>query len=166
MKEDKRKNYFGWDESFMQICRVIAQRSKDPSTQAGACIVDRNNIIVSLGYNGFPRGCSDDDLPWAREGGFYDTKYPYVVHAEENAALNANASTDGAKIYCTLFPCNECAKVIIQRGIKEVVYESDKYHADEKWIASRRILNLAGVKCRQYTPENELIFKSNGENNG
>lgn len=156
---EKRKDYFSWDETFMQICKVIAQRSKDPSTQTGACIVNEKNIIISLGYNGFPRGCSDDNLPWKREGEFGDTKYPYVVHSEENAVLNANASTEGAKIYCTLFPCNECAKVIIQRGIKEVIYESDKYHDNKEWIAARKMFDLAGVKYRQYVPINELTFK-------
>jgi dCMP deaminase len=159
MTTQKREGYFSWDETFMQIARVIAQRSKDPSTQAGACIVDSKNIILSLGYNGFPRGCSDEQLPWEREGGMCDTKYAYVVHAEANAVLNTQASTDGAKLYCTLFPCNECAKVIIQKGIKEVVFESDKYHDKSEWEASRRMLDLAGVKCREYIPENELNFK-------
>jgi dCMP deaminase len=158
-KIKKRENYFNWDESFMQICRVISQRSKDPNTQNGACVVNGNNIIIGLGYNGFPRGCSDEKLPWAREGSFYETKYAYVVHAEENAILNTNTSVEGTKLYCTLFPCNECVKVIIQKGVKEVIYEKDKYHNDPIWKASRRMLKLAGIKCRQYTPENNLIFK-------
>jgi len=164
MQEDKRKDYFNWDETFMQLCRVIAQRSKDPSTQTGACIVNDKNIILGLGYNGFPRGCSDRDLPWAREGEFGNTKYSYVVHAEENAVLNTNASTEGAKMYCNLFPCNECVKVIIQKGIREIIYEIDKYHDSKEWIAARRMLDMAGVKYRQYTPENELIFKKNSKN--
>jgi len=158
MKKDKRKDYFSWDEAFMQICRVIAKRSKDPNTQNGACLTNENNVVIGLGYNGFPRGCSDDVLPWAREGSFCDTKYAYVVHAEENAILNANASTLGAKLYCTLFPCNECAKVIIQKGIKEVIYESDKYHKTDTWKVSRKLLDLAGIKYRQYVPKNDLIF--------
>lgn len=157
--EDKRKNYFSWDETFMQMCKVIAQRSKDPNTQTGACIVNDKNIIMGLGYNGFPRGCGDDNLSWAREGEFCDTKYPYVVHAEENAVLNANAVTEGARIYCTLFPCNECAKVIIQKGIKEIIYADDKYHDSQEWQAARKMFDLAGVKYRQYVPENELTFK-------
>lgn len=159
MENDKRKDYFSWDETFMHMCRVIANRSKDPSTQNGACIVNDKNVILSLGYNGFPRGCSDESLPWVREGGFCETKYAYVVHAEENAVLNANASTEGAILYCTLFPCNECSKVIIQRGIKEVVFESDKYHDKDEWVASRKLLDLAGVKCRQYAPEYKMTFE-------
>ena len=163
MQEDQRKNYFGWDETFMQMCKVIAQRSKDPGTQTGACIVNDKNIIISFGYNGFPRGCGDDKLPWAREGEFGDVKYSYVVHSEENAVLNANAPTEGAKMYCTLFPCNECVKVIIQKGIKEIIYESDKYHDNKEWVAARRMLDLASVKYRQCNPEYKLNFeKING----
>jgi len=159
MKISRRENYFSWDETFMQMCNVISQRSKDPNTQTGACIVNDKNVVIGLGYNGFPRGCSDEELPWAREGDFCDTKYPYVVHAEQNAVLNANASTEGARIYCTLFPCNECVKVIIQRGIKEVIYEVDKYHDKEAWAAARKMLDLSGVICRQYSPVNNLIFE-------
>lgn len=158
MKNDKKQDAFSWDETFMQMCRVIAMRSKDPNTQNGACIVNQDNIIIGLGYNGFPRGCSDDNLPWQREGEFYDKKYAYVVHAEENAILNANTDTKGAKLYCSLFPCNECAKVTIQKGIKEVIFESDKYHDDPIWQASRRLLDLAGVKYRQYDTKNDIKF--------
>ncbi|MFH0853147.1 MAG: dCMP deaminase family protein [bacterium] len=146
----KREDYISWDECFMRIARVISQRSKDPSTQAGAVIVDKNNIIVGLGYNGWPRGIHDDDLPWEREGGFLDTKYAYVVHAEENAINNSNTRTKDCKIYTTLFPCNECAKTIIQNGITEIIYESDKYHDEEIWVASRKMFDLAGVKYHQY----------------
>jgi len=159
MKQDKRQDYFSWDETFMQICRVIAQRSKDPNTQNGACLVDQDNIIIGLGYNGFPRGCSDDELPWAREGNFCDKKYAYVVHAEANAILNTNTETKGSKLYCTLFPCNECVKITIQLGIKEIIYESDKYHDDEQWQAGRKMLDLAGIKYRQYTPKYKLNFE-------
>jgi len=159
MKNDKRKDYFSWDETFMQICKVIAQRSKDPNTQNGACIVDQDNIIIGLGYNGFPRGCSDDELPWAREGNFGDKKYAYVVHAEANAMFNTNSDTRGAKLYCSLFPCNECAKITVQLGLKEIIYESDKYHDDEQWQAARKILDLAGVKYRQYIPKYKMKFE-------
>ncbi|MDD5464355.1 MAG: dCMP deaminase family protein [Candidatus Moranbacteria bacterium] len=159
MENDKRQGYFDWDETFMQMCKVIANRSKDPSTQNGACLVNEKNIIIGLGYNGFPRGCGDGELPWAREGAFCDKKYAYVVHAEENAIYNANAVTEGSKIYCTLFPCNECAKTLIQNGITEVIYEDDKYHDDDIWKASRRMLDLAGVTYRQYVPKNKLIFE-------
>ena len=160
MQHDKRKNYFDWDETFMQLCRVIAQRSKDPNTQTGACIVNNKNVIVGMGYNGFPRGCSDDNLPWSKDSeNYYDIKYSYIVHAEANAVLNANADTEGTRMYCCLFPCNECTKVIIQRGIKEIIYESDKYHNQDAWKASRRMLDMAGIKYRQYVPKNKLIFE-------
>ncbi len=149
----KREDYISWDECFMRMAHVIAQRSKDPSTQAGAVIVNPNKIILGLGYNGFPRGIEDDKLPWEREGNFVDTKYAYVVHAEENAVYNSNAPTEGSSMYCTLFPCNECAKTIIQKGIKEIVYEDDKYHNQDVWIASRRLLDEAGVKCREFKSE-------------
>jgi len=143
----------------MQICRVIAQRSKDPNTQNGACVVNGNNIIIGLGYNGFPRGCSDEKLPWARKGKFGETKYAYVVHAEENAILNTKAPVEGARLYCNLFPCNECVKVLIQKGVREIIYEKDIYHNDPIWKAARRMLKLAGIKYRQYVPENNLIFR-------
>lgn len=141
----KRSGYISWDEYFMGVALLAAKRSKDPNTQVGACIVSPENIILSTGYNGFPVGCSDDEYPWDREG--EDTKYPYVVHAELNAILNANGkSLNGAKIYVALFPCNECAKAIIQSGIKEVIYLSDKYADTPGTIASKRMLTSAGVK--------------------
>ena len=161
MKDDKRKDYYSWDEAFMQISHVIAQRSKDPNTINGACLVNKDNLIIGIGYNGFPRGCSDDNLPWAREGDFCDLKYPYVVHAEENAILNCSSDTKEAKLYCTLFPCNECCKVLIQKGINEVIYDSDKYHDLDPWKAARRLLDCAGVKYRQYNPTNKLNFYNN-----
>lgn len=152
----KRSNYISWDECFVLMAELIAQRSKDPSTQAGAVIVDGQKVIVGLGYNGFPRGITDEDLPWEREGSFLETKYAYVVHAEENAIYNSNAQTKGCTIYTTLFPCNECAKTIIQNGIREVVYTSDKYHDEDIWAASRRLFDRAGVTYRQYVPEHKL----------
>jgi len=145
-----RENCISWDECFMRMAHVIAERSKDPSTQAGAVVADQNNIVVGLGYNGFPRGVDNAALPWEREGSFLDTKYAYVCHAEENAIYNANKSTRGCKVYCTLFPCNECAKTIIQNGITEVIFESDKYHNVDAFIASRRLLDAAGIKYRQF----------------
>lgn len=148
--QQPRDNYISWDECFMRMAHVISDRSKDPSTQAGALIATPNNVVVGLGYNGFPRGVNNDDLPWEREGGFLDTKYAYICHAEENAVYNANTRTKGCKLYCTLFPCNECAKTIIQNGITEVIFESDKYHDVDAFIASRRLLERAGVSCRQY----------------
>lgn len=133
------------------MTHVIADRSKDPSTQAGAVVVNQRNVVVGMGYNGWPRGIETDALPWDRDGDLYDSKYAYIVHAEENAVYNSNAQTEGCKIYCTLFPCNECAKTIIQNGIKEIIFESDKYHDEDIWKASRRLLDLAGVAYRQYS---------------
>ncbi len=141
----KRMDYITWDEYFMGIAMLAARRSKDPSTQVGACIVSQDNIIISTGYNGMPKGCSDDEFPWNRDG--EENKYPYVVHAELNAILNANGrDLRGSRIYVALFPCNECAKAIIQSGIKEVVYLSDKYAGTPANVASKRMLDAAGVR--------------------
>lgn len=149
----KREGYITWDEYFMGVAVLASMRSKDPNTQVGACIVDSENRILSTGYNGFPSGCSDDDFPWERQGCFCETKYPFVVHAELNAILNARGKNlTGAKIYVALFPCNECAKAIIQSGIKEVVYLSDKYANTDGTIASKRMLTSAGVKFTQLVP--------------
>jgi len=139
-----------WDECFMKMAHVIAERSKDPSTQNGGIVVDKKNIVVGVGYNGWPRGINNEDLPWDREGDFENTKYAYVVHAEENAIYNANNSTEDCKIYCTLFPCNECTKAIIQNGIKEVIYDSDKYADSAMTRVSKKMLKLAKVKFRQF----------------
>ena len=143
----KREGYISWEEYFMGVALLAAQRSKDPNTQVGACIVSEDNIILSTGYNGFPCGCSDDCFPWERTG--EQTKYPFVVHAELNAILNANGkSLRGARLYVALFPCNECAKAIIQSGIREVVYLSDKYADTPSTQASKRMLDAAGVVYR------------------
>ena len=145
-----------WDEYFMGVAILAAKRSKDPNTQVGACIVNKSKRILSTGYNGFPYGCSDDTFPWEREG--EDTKYRYVVHAELNAILNAHGkSLEGARLYVDLFPCNECAKAIIQTGIKEVVYWEDKYAGTDGVKASKMMFNMAGVKLRQYIPSNRKI---------
>ena len=144
----KRKDYISWDEYFLGVAMLAALRSKDPNTQVGACIVSQDNIIISTGYNGMPMGCSDDEFPWDRSG--EETKYPYVVHAELNAILNANGrDLRGSRIYVALFPCNECAKAIIQSGIKEVYYLSDKYKDTMGNLASKRMLDAAGVKYIQ-----------------
>ncbi|MBR4163074.1 MAG: dCMP deaminase family protein [Solobacterium sp.] len=142
---DKREDVLSWDEYFMGLAHLSALRSKDPNTQVGAAIVDENHRVVSVGYNGFPKGCSDDDFPWAREGGVLDTKYAFVVHAELNAILNSKWPVAGCTLYVSLFPCNECAKAIIQAGIKRIVYESDKYNGVDTNIASKRMLKAAGV---------------------
>ncbi len=151
-----RENAISWDECFMRMANIIAQRSKDPSTQAGAVITTSQNVVVGVGYNGFPRGIESADLPWNRDGELADTKYAYVCHAEENAVYNANNSTRDCKIYCTLFPCNECAKTIIQNGIREVIYESDKYHDTPSCVASRKMFDLAGVKYREYKSQQTI----------
>ena len=148
----KRKDYLSWDEYFMGIALLSAYRSKDPNTQVGACIVNSKNHIMSVGYNGLPMGCSDDEYPWGREGDSLDTKYPYVCHAELNAILNcASGNVRGCTVYTTLFPCNECAKAIIQSGIAEVVYMSDKYSDSDSVLASKRMFTTAGVKFREYS---------------
>ena len=142
----KRNDYISWDEYFMGIAILASKRSKDPNTQVGACIVSPDNIIISTGYNGMPKGCSDDEFPWARTGEEIDTKYPFVVHAELNAILNANGrELRGSRLYVALFPCNECAKAIIQCGIKEVIYMSDKYSGTMGNLASKKMLQVAGV---------------------
>ena len=153
----KRTDYISWDEYFMGVALLAAKRSKDPNTQVGACIVDSNNVILATGYNGFPVGCSDDEFPWDREG--ENTKYPYVVHAELNAILNASGrDLRGARIYVALFPCNECAKAIIQSGIKEVVYLSDKYADTPLTQASKLILRTAGVNLTQMQPATDEVM--------
>lgn len=156
----KRQDYITWDQYFMGIAMLSAQRSKDNHTQVGACIVDEHNKILSVGYNGMPIGCEDDDMPWEREGEALDTKYVYVCHAELNAILNYNGGAlRGARLYVTLFPCNECAKAIIQKGIKEVIYISDKYANSVATIASKKMFDMAGVSYRQYEPEGkELVL--------
>jgi dCMP deaminase len=148
---DKREGYISWDEYFMGVAMLAGMRSKDPNSQVGACIVSEDNKILSMGYNGFPKGCSDDEFPWGRDGEALSTKYVYVVHSELNAILNyRGGSLEGAKLYVSLFPCNECAKAIIQAGIKTVVYDNDKYHNTPATIASRRMLDAAGVRYYQY----------------
>ena len=148
----KRKDYLSWDEYFMGVAILSGMRSKDPNSQVGCCIVSQDNKILSMGYNGFPKGCSDDEFPWEREGDNpLETKYLYVAHSELNAILNySGGSLAGAKLYVSLFPCNECAKAIIQCGIKEVIYDSDKYADLPSTVASKRMMQVAGVVYRKY----------------
>ena len=148
----KRNNYLTWDEYFMSIAKLSSMRSKDPNTQVGACIVASDNRILSIGYNGAPNGYSDDNFPWDREGTPLETKYLFVCHAEMNAILNYRGSRkdlEGAKIYVDLFPCNECAKLIIQSGIKEVLYICDKYADTDEVKASKNLFDTCGVKYRK-----------------
>lgn len=159
----KREDYITWDEYFMGIALLSAERSKDPSTQVGACIVSENNKILSTGYNGMPIGCNDDEMPWEREAEKpNDTKYPFVCHAELNAILNSPSLIDNknAKIYVALFPCNECAKAIIQSGIKEIIYACDKYAQTDAVIASKMMLDRAGVKYRKYESKGKKVTLS------
>lgn len=154
----KRTDYLTWDEYFMGVSKLAGMRSKDPSTQVGSCIVSNDNKILSMGYNGLPMGCSDDDFPWEREGEEYDTKYPYVTHSELNAILNyRGGSLEGAKIYVSLFPCNECSKAIIQSGIKTIIYSCDKYADTTAVRTSKRMLDAAGVAYRKYIPSNRSV---------
>jgi dCMP deaminase len=159
----KRQDYISWDEYFMGVALLSACRSKDPNTQVGACIVNQKNKIVGAGYNGLPIGCNDDDFPWEKQGAFLDTKYPYICHAELNAILN-NIGMDlhGCKIYTALFPCNECTKAIIQSGITEVIYLSDKYEGTDVFKASKIMLAKSGVSCRKVkTPLKSLMLSFN-----
>ena len=154
----KRQDYLSWDEYFMGVALLSAGRSKDNNTQVGACIVSDENKVLSVGYNGMPIGCSDDEMPWAREGDTLSTKYPFVCHAELNAILNRiTGSLKDSRIYVSLFPCNECAKAIIQSGIKEVVYMEDKYADSDSVKASKMMFEIAGVKYRQYEPTGRNI---------
>ena len=154
----KRKDYLSWEEYFMGLAILSSERSKDPSTQGGACIVDENNKIISVGYNGAPIGYDDDkDMTWERDGDFLDTKYAYVCHSELNAILNSRVNVEGCKLFVTLFPCNECAKVIIQSGIKEVIYLSDKYSGTKENIAAKKMLDTCKVKYREYKKNNKEI---------
>lgn len=154
----KREDYISWDEYFMGVAHLSGMRSKDPNTQVGACIVSDNNKILSMGYNGFPNGCSDENFPWDREGDELETKYPFVTHSELNAILNyRGGSLEGTKLYVSLFPCNECAKAIIQAGITCVVYDSDKYNGTPMNKAAKRMFAAAGVKCVPYNKSGRQI---------
>jgi dCMP deaminase len=160
----KRTDYITWDEYFMGVALLSGKRSKDPGTQVGACIVNNQNKIVGAGYNGLPAGCNDEDFPWEKQGEFLNTKYPYVCHAELNAILN-NIGMDlsGCRIYTALFPCNECSKAIIQSGIKEVIYLSDKYNGTDISLASKRMLDTAGISCRKVEVNRKSIELSFNE---
>ncbi len=154
----KRDDYLSWDEYFMGVALLSAQRSKDPGTQVGACIVGQDNKILSMGYNGMPIGCPDDEMPWDRDGAPLDTKYLFVCHAELNAILNhGRAGLKGAKVYTTLFPCNECAKAIIQSGIREVIYLQDKYADTDSVIASKRMFDMTGVTYRPFKSDKKSV---------
>ena len=153
----KSDNYISWDEYFMGVASLSGKRSKDPSTQVGACVASRKNKVLTMGYNGMPIGVDDDKMPWGREGEPLNTKYLYVCHAEFNAILNSPTSLEDGRIYVTLFPCNECAKVIIQSGIKEIVYLEDKYIGTPENIVSKKLLDAAGVKYHKYEKTNQEI---------
>jgi dCMP deaminase len=156
----KRTDYLSWDEYFMGVANLSAMRSKDDSSQVGACIVNEKNRIVGIGYNGFPIGCSDDVLPWEKSDDFVNSKYAYVVHAEANAILNSAVDLSESRIYVTLYPCNECAKLIIQSGIREVIYLEHKYPEQPIFKASKRLFDLAGVKVRKLENYSLKVSKS------
>lgn len=159
MATKKRSDYLKWDEYFMGLAVLASMRSKDPNTQVGCCIVDDDNRVLSLGYNGFPCGCSDDEFPWDREGSSsYNTKYNYVCHAELNAILNyKGTSLKGAKLYVSQFPCNECAKAIIQSGIKTIIYQDDKYANTDGVKSSKRMFDAVGIKCKKFKQLNKTV---------
>ncbi len=160
---NQRNNYLNWDETYMLIAKTIAGRSKDPSSQVGAVIVSEDNRVLSLGYNGAPNGFDDNEFPWAREGEELETKYPYVCHGELNAISNYRGdkkSLVGAKIYVTLFPCNECTKLIIQNGIKEVIYACDKYANTNGVKASKRMLDKCNVTYRYFDLDYDVEIKA------
>ncbi len=156
MSVHHRSDAISWDELFMQMAYLIAQRSKDPVTQAGAVIVNDRQVVMGMGYNGWPRGIEADALPWDKAGSHAATKYAYIVHAEENAVYNTSLLPRGCRIYCTLFPCGECAKTLIQMGLTEVIYDSDKYHDQDLWVAARKMFDLAGVVYRHYQAPHQL----------
>lgn len=161
-----RKDFLTWDEVWIGAAKLIAGRSKDPSTQVGACIVDNENIPISLGYNGFPKEIPNDALPWDRSGEPLYTKYMYMSHAEANAIDNSDCNRERmtrSRIYCTLYPCNNCAIRIIQNGIKEVIYLSDKYHDKDEYVAARKMFKLAGVKTRQLSIDKQIILELKNE---
>ena len=157
---NQREDYISWEEYFMGVAKLSSLRSKDPNTQVGACIVDDHNKIISCGYNGAPNKFSDDEMPWNREGDFVNTKYAYVCHAELNAILNAHSDLRGTTIYVDLFPCNDCAKAIVQAGIKKVVYLSDKYKDTDGNIVAKRIFDECGVEYTQFKEKGkQLVIK-------
>jgi len=147
----KRKNYISWDEYFMGIAELSAQRSKDPKTQVGCCIVDsKTRHILSIGYNGLPYGMNDDDFSWEDSEDQLKSKHSYVVHAEANAILNASQSIDGALVYITMFPCNECAKLLAQKRVKKIIYRDSKYFDKVEGKIAINILSNAGIEIIQY----------------
>lgn len=164
IKSKQREQYLDWDSYFMGIAKLSAMRSKDPSTQVGACIVSNDNRILSIGYNGAPNGFDDKKFPWDREGEALETKYLYVCHAEMNAILNFRGSKkdlENSKIYVDLFPCNECSKLIIQSGIKEVIYLSDKYSKTDSVLVSKKLFDTCGIKYREFSNDKEISIKLN-----
>lgn len=153
----KRKNYISWDDYFMWIALLSSKRSKDPWKRVGACIVNDKNKIIWIWYNGFPIWCSDDELPWNSEADdILDKKNTYVVHSEVNAILNSIEKLDNSKLYVLLFPCNECAKIIIQSWIKEVVYLKE-YRYTKIVEATKRMFNLSWIKTRKLNPKEKEI---------
>lgn len=153
----KRANYISWDAYFMGVAKLSSLRSKDPATQVGACIINQDKRIIAIGYNGLPRGLDDNNFNWAKDGEYTETKYPYVVHAEANAILNATTNLKDSTLYVTLFPCNECMKLIAQSGIKEIVYMSNKDQGKDFNQASIKMMHAAGITAKQITMEKIIL---------
>ncbi len=155
----KRSDYLSWDDFFLSVAHVCAMRSKDPHTQVGSCVVNQIGQIIATGYNGLPRGLNDDEFPWARDGEYLDTKYPYVAHAELNAILSTRTNLENCRIYTTLFPCAECAKIIIQAGIKEIIYDDDKYVGSDDNKAAKRMFDQAHVSYSSLPVINVIVTR-------
>jgi len=148
-----------WDEYFMLQAMLASFKSKDPSTRVGCVIVDENHHQVTMGYNGMVAGIDETRLPWGKDKSvpLKYQKYGYVVHSETNAILHATRSLKDCTAYVTLFPCNECAKLIASKQIKEVIYLSDKHSSTEGTQMSKYLFDLAGISYRQLIPKRELF---------
>ena len=142
------KEGLSWDEYYIALAAISALRSKDPKCKVGACIINpTNHRVLSLGYNGFPINCPDDEFPWTKDDPDVDkNKFGYVVHAELNAILNANADITGSWLYTTHYPCNECAKAIIQSGITKVIYYNDYKPDSPIHRASEKMFKYANIE--------------------
>lgn len=158
--DNKDENYIDWDSYFMGIADLSSFRSKDPNSKVGACIVSEDNRILSIGYNGCPNGFDDKYMPWNREAECeVNRKYFYVVHAEANAILNYKGNKEDLKnatVYVNLFPCNECAKMIVQLGIKNIVYSSDKYNGTDGNQVAKILFDRCGVKYRKFDDKKKV----------
>lgn len=129
-----------WSEYFMAIARTVSIRSKDPNTKVGAVLVDKDNRIIGTGYNGFPQAMIETPELWQRP-----IKYEYVVHAEVNCILHSTSNTKNSSLFVTMYPCKDCAKLIVNAGVKRIIYADDKYKNE----ISEHIFNSCGINVRQ-----------------